>query len=95
MLSMLLRVCMHTKTQTLKERWDAELYNINVIMSYLNLLMEGISLDELINKGRGRKPSRDVEIYVKIIVIKELEEHTLRTAEHEDAKLVRQDCRIS
>jgi hypothetical protein len=78
---------MQQQTQSLKPRWDSELYNINAFLEYLNLLMESIDTSMIINK-RGRKPKRDVKVYISILIVKELRNHALRTAEHEDAELV-------
>lgn len=60
-------------------RWDCRVYDFDLLMGVLDLILESLDLGEA--GGRGRRPKRAPSLYVKALVLKEMCKLSLRYAE--------------
>ncbi|MEM3506513.1 MAG: hypothetical protein QW589_04920 [Candidatus Bathyarchaeia archaeon] len=58
-------------------RWSGEAYDIELLMSILEIVLESIDLESMLKK----KPKRKVKLYLKALVAKEMPKLSLRYTE--------------
>jgi hypothetical protein len=72
-------------------RWDRKAYDFGLLMGILDLILGSMDLESIIKerrgrgrgrrRGRGRKPLRPAGLYLKVLVLKEMDKLSLRYAE--------------
>ena len=67
-------------------RWDTIVKDINFLLCEAKRLFKHLSLNR--TEKRGRKPKHDIKDYILLIILKEVDKHSLRGAESRLSKLV-------
>jgi len=62
-------------------RWDTLIYDVELILKFLHVILESLKIDDRFQKRKGRRPKRLPSLYVKAIVLKEIFKCSLRYSE--------------
>ncbi|WP_048086606.1 hypothetical protein [Ferroglobus placidus] len=65
----------------LLKRWNSAIYDVELILKFLHVILASLKIDERFEKRKGRKPKRCLSLYVKAIVLKEIFKCSLRYSE--------------
>ena len=63
------------------KRWDSAIYDVDLMLKILHVILAALEVDERFQKRRGRKPKRLPSFYIKAIVLKEVFKCSLRYSE--------------
>ncbi len=63
------------------KRWNSTIYDVDLMLKFLHVILTSLKIDERFEKRRGRKPKRSPGLYVKAIVLKEVFKCSLRYSE--------------
>ena len=63
------------------KRWNSLVYDVELMLKFLDIVLAALKIDERSEKQRGRKPKRLPSLYVKAIVLKEIFKCSLRYSE--------------
>ena len=63
------------------KRWDSAIYDVELILKFLDAILTALRIDERFWRKKGRKPKRSPSLYIKAIVLKEVFKCSLRYSE--------------
>ncbi|WP_290899721.1 hypothetical protein [Ferroglobus sp.] len=63
------------------KRWNTLIYDVELILKFLHVILVSLKIDDRFQKRKGRKPKRLPSLYVKAIVLKEIFRCSLRYSE--------------
>ncbi len=63
------------------KRWNSTIYDVELMLKFLHMILASLKIDERFEKRRGRKPKRPPGLYIKAIVLKEAFKCSLRYSE--------------
>ncbi len=53
------------------KRWNSAIYDVDLMLKFLHVILTSLKMDERSQKRRGRKPKRPPSLYIKAIILKE------------------------
>lgn len=63
------------------KRWSSAVYDVELMLRFLHVILVSLKIDERFKNRRGRKPKRSPSLYAKAIVLKEVFKCSLRYSE--------------
>jgi len=63
------------------KRWNTLIYDVELMLKFLHVILASLKIDERFEKQKGRKPKRPPSLYIKAIILKEVFKCSLRYSE--------------